>query len=200
MKVNYLATAAIVLAAAGSSAGATTVTFSGGTTAGSTYTESGFAFANFTSTNGQCGPDAPCMMLNPQASTTMTLVGGGTFSLTQLGVNFQGTGGRNPSSFSITGYVDSTVQSVITITESLFSQHHYRDIDLASVFNTYFSHVTSVVFAGLVNANVRVDNILAEADDNDNNVPETPLPATGLLLVGALGAASALRRRQKTQG
>lgn len=244
MKVNYLATAAIVLAAAGSSAGATTITFSGGQTTHqpggvTTYVEQGFTFSNINISHDatHCHP-ADCMMLNSQAATTMALTNGGAFSVSQFVLDFQGEGGngndhggghdndhghanRNggghggggghdnghgnngggggntPSSFFVDAYFLDGSHTSYEFTEAMYSQQSFY-----TVLTGYLSSVTRLIFLGFNNANVRIDNIVAEAvvDDDDNNVPETPLPATGVLLVGALGAVSALRRRQKTQG
>jgi len=206
MSKFFSAAAAIALAASCTMASAATVdpvtiTFDGTVAPGiKTYAEGDFTFTglkkndlskqeklNF-SNDTHC-LEGRCLFLNPGDVVVMQLDGVATFSLLSLVFNFQGN--PSDSAFSVVAAGASGPTSV-TVNESTFVQQDFWTYS----FGVAFQNVTSVTFYGLNNGNTRIDNLLALLDDGDFNTPEVPLPATGLLLAGALGAAAGLRRRR----
>lgn len=146
------------------------------------YIEDGFAIDVARIVNGNCDAASgrPCMALNNNDVSVLTLVGGGTFSLGSFWFQFLGRGAVN------TLTVVSDLGGVLFLGVNTFGRNDGGQyLDLSGL--TLFQNVTSVTFSSSLGGNVRIDDIVAAI----------PVPAAGLLLFGALGGLAALRRRRK---
>ncbi len=167
----------------------TDIYFNDGTTANlpggvKTYTESGFTFTSGTGggtliTNGQC-IDGGCLQLNNNDVITLTY-SGGTFDLNDLWYNNDGAG----SGIAVSSNLNSTpIELSMFIPGQPFV---FQD------FGDSFTGVTSITFAQTGNGTSRIDDPFNGGPGGGTG--EVPLPATGLLLLGGVGALVAKRRK-----
>lgn len=177
-------------------ASAATLSFDGASDqGGGVYVDQGFSFDDTRIVSGPCFATAPCLALNDNESTTITRVGGGTFSLTSLWFKLIGKGIHGSNALTVTsagpaGVWDLT-QTTINPDTGLPYEHnkgYYVD------FMAFFTNVTSITFTTAANGgNVRIDDIVL--------VPTppapVPLPAGAGLLAMALGGLGLASRRKK---
>ncbi len=134
-------------------------------------------------TSGNCPTaDTPCILLaNAGPNSTATLsIGGGAFDLSGFFYSLQGTGSQVTATSDLGGvFVNTNPQGSIT---GLFA-------DLTGVSG--FTGITSVQFTNTGNGTVRVGGFSGEAP-----IPAVPLPASGLLLLGALGLSLVSKRKK----
>jgi hypothetical protein len=170
--------AALFLASAGSAGAATMVDFGGGH--GDPYEQQGFSFAPARIVNGNCLSGGGCLGLNDNETTTMSLSGGGLFSLSRFSFNLLGKGTGN--ALTVTGSNGVSLSYDV----SAFAKNAYHSL----LFADEFANVSSVSFSTGGGGNVRIDDLSA-----GGSPAPVPLPAAGWLLIGGLGAIGALRRR-----
>lgn len=129
-------------------------------------------------------------------NTDMTLTFGTVLSSIQFQiVDIDGSGANNTESFTFTaldslnGIVDS-----VTITGAGAPD---AQVDVITFFGADIKSLTIVgtTVGGTRNIGWGIDNIITEVDPF---VSEVPLPAAGLLLLGALGGMSAMRSRKRS--
>lgn len=164
-------------------ASAATLSFDGASAGGAaSYTDQGFTFTPVRIVNGNCGAANPCLALNDNETTTITRVGGGTFSLTSLWFQLLGQGTNN--TLTVTSSVPAWV---VDLPESSYPHNNGFTIDFASVF----ANVTSITFTTASNGgNVRIDDLVL--------VPsQVPVPAAAGMLALALGGLGLAGRRKK---
>lgn len=177
MRTSVFAAVAF-LAASGASAATVNIDFDSGTLSGGTYVEDGFTFTSSSSggvgTANSCG--SACLQLNNNEIVTMTF-SGGAFDLLGFSFNSPGNGGD----ILANGFVEVETQNGNTLTQ----------VSYPTLNPTPYLGVLSFTFQNNGNGAAFVDDIIA-------NIPvsEVPLPATGMLMLGGLGAI-ALRRRRK---
>lgn len=178
-KAKILGVAALALAASLSMASAATVTidFEGTKVDNDLYVEDGYSFTPVTLDQSNHCVDQQCIHLNGNDETVMTRLDHAAFTLLSFVFNFQGGGQGN--SFEVT---DGT--KTVTFYQTDYAQQNFWTYNFADMF----ADVSKITFVGLRNANVRIDDIIA--------ISAVPLPASGLLLAGAVGAAGLLRRRR----
>ena len=178
--------AAAVLAVAAGGAQAAVVNFSDGVykTTANTYIEDGFLFEGIRIVSGNCFADPltdpeKCAAENKSELIRMTAVDGGAFDLTSIW--FQILGNANASNAF-------KIYDAINKVTALFGQPTYVKNTGYTVLLTQFMGVTELFFSSSPNqGNLRIDNV---------NATPVPVPAAGLLLLGALGGLAALRRRR----
>jgi hypothetical protein len=178
----------------GSPAMATTINFTGaGPQGGGAHTESGLTFDDIRIVNGNCGLDKPCGALNDNETSVLTLVGGGTFSLTSFWFELLGVGTRgnrnNPPMANVLYVITDLMMSPLML--SVADYGHNDDgqtINLAAL--TGFTNVNSVTFYTDGGGNVRLDDL-------EITLPAAvPLPAGGLMLLVGLAGLAALRKQR----
>ena len=179
-----LLAATMVLSGAATSFAAT-VDFTGaGNQGGGSYTEDGLIFDNIRIVSGNCDSVSgrPCGALNNNETSTLTQVGGGTFSLSSFWYQLLGKG--NPNTLTVT----SDLGGLLTLAANVvgFSDGGHV-VDLTGL--ALFQNVTSLTFSKTGGGNVRIDDLVSPS--------AVPLPAGGLLLLGGLGALAAFRRRKQ---
>ena len=185
---NFVFAAGIAVSGV-SGAQAATVAFDVGvaTTTPKTWTEAGFLFTLVRIVDGNCVTNSTkCLAFNDKDSTTMTLVGGGTFSLTSIWFQLLGKG-------SVTTL---TVASP-SASKSFKTADFAHNTGFTANFGTFFTDVTSILFSSTAqkgSGNLRIDDIVATATP----MAPVPLPAAAGLLVMALGGMGFVGRRRKT--
>jgi hypothetical protein len=178
----------LAFSAGGAEASTVLIDFEGPKPSGaaSAYLEDGFSFAPHNLQSGQC-IDAQCPHLNVNDEIQMTYtLSPYRFSLLSLNLNFQGNGGVQDHGLLVFETFNPT--NYVRFWENDYP-HTGGDADgyyLVS-FGSQFMNVASISFAGLNNANVRIDNITAAP---------IPLPAPALLLLGGLAGLGAVSRRR----
>lgn len=173
---------ALLAIGAATAASAATLSFDGAFTGNAaSYTDQGFTFTPVRIVNGNCGVANPCLALNDNETTTITRVGGGTFSLMTLWFQLLGQGTNN--TLTVTS---SILGSVIDLPESAYPHNNGFTINFASLID-----VTSVTFTTASNGgNVRIDDLVL--------VPsQVPVPAAAGMLALALGGLGLAGRRKK---
>lgn len=184
---NFVFAAGIAVSGV-SGAQAATVAFDSAST-GPSWIESGFEFAPVRIVSGNCGISKACLALNKNEVTTMTLVGGGTFTLTSL--YFELLGQSNFTTMNVTSTGPAGVVALSTVSVA-------HNTGYIANFGTLFSNVTSIIFTNASGnrggGNVRIDDIVATATP----IAPVPLPAAAGLLVMALGGMGFVGRRRKT--
>lgn len=182
IKAGLLAAALLLSAAAPSFA--STVDFTGASNqGGGSYSEDGLIFDDIRIVSGNCdaASDKPCGALNDNETSVLTQVGGGTFSLSSFWYQLLGNG--NPNTLTVM----SNLGGLLTFASDVVG---FNDgghvVDLTGL--ALFQNVTSLTFSTIGGGNVRLDDLVSPS--------AVPLPAGGLLLLGGLGALTALRRRK----
>ena len=168
-------------------------------------TPAGFTITGDSVTNGNCpfGTN-PCSHVNDNATITITRTDTiSLFDILSATFRFQGQGNGNGILFEglLSGSVVGTASFLIGASSgfgdailALGSTPINRRVDYKALFNSNFAgidtfRITSVK-TGNNSAQVRVDSIAG-------SVAPIPVPAAGLLLLGALGGLAALRRRRR---
>ncbi len=151
---------------------------------GNPYIENGFEIDPITIVNGNCDgvSGKPCLALNSNDVSTLTKVGGGTFSLDSFGFEFQG----QPSELTLTAYVGATLVATL-----VYGDPTYPDKNVWYVVSPAISGITSVTFADTGTGNLRIDDI------NVTVASAVPLPAAAPLFATGLGAIGLLGWRRK---
>ncbi|MBL4813636.1 MAG: VPLPA-CTERM sorting domain-containing protein [Rhodobacteraceae bacterium] len=175
----------LALAMTGSMAAAATVTidFDSGLLSGGTYTEDGFTFtsnspggAGLASSCPTGSPNSSCLQFGNNEIISVTY-SGGNFDVEGFLFNAPGNGGDIvvSSGGPTTSYTETQSGNAMTA------------VDVMGAFDD----VSVFTFQNAANGSGRVDNITF-------TIASVPLPATGLLIMAAMGGLSALRRRKST--
>jgi hypothetical protein len=189
-KISQTALLAIGIALASQPSGAVTLTFGG--TDVDPYIEGGFQIDIARITTGNCdfggnNASSPCMGLNNNETSTLTKVGGGTFTLNSFWFEFLGNHG--------TLTVTPSTGGPLVLTEAVLGSN-----DGGQVIPVAFGLVTSVVFAVDTTGNVRIDGIDAVGPPGGPPVA-TPLPGAvwlfGTVLAGGAGFGRWRKRKAK---
>lgn len=134
--------------------------------------------------------------------TTLTRTTGGTFTLDNFYFLLTGNGKGSNNAITVTGSNGATSSFYLgAIFANVTFEHGgaagalVKNTGYVASFLTapydLFKNVTSVTWTAAKDAQIRLDNIGVHYD-----TPAVPLPAGGLLLVGALGGLAVLRRRK----
>jgi hypothetical protein len=182
-KFSQTALLAIGIALVSQPSGAVTLTFGG--TDVDPYVEGGFTIDVARITNGNCdfGSGSPCMGLNNNETSTLTKVGGGTFTLSSFWFEFLGNHG--------TLTVTPSTGAPLVLTEAVFDSN-----DGGQTVIPAFGLITSVVFAVSDTGNVRIDDINVVASVNAPPTA-TPLPGAVWLLGTVLAGGAGFGRWRK---
>lgn len=136
----------------------------------------GFQFAPARVVNGNCSA-GNCLGLNQNETTTMTRIGGGSFSLASFW-------------FQMLGRVNTlTIQGSNGNTITLGPPDYAKNTGYTWSDPLKFANVTSVVFSVADGGNTRIDDIGV-------SVATVPAPAAFGMLSLALGGLGLLRRRK----
>ncbi|MBC7479379.1 MAG: VPLPA-CTERM sorting domain-containing protein [Pseudorhodobacter sp.] len=185
---SALLSAALVMAGAAASFAAT-VDFTGaGEQGGGSYTEDGLVFDDIRIVNGNCDSASgrPCGALNDNETSTLTQVGGGTFTLSSFWYQLLGNG--NPNTLTVM----SDLGGLLTFASDVVGHNDDgHTVDLTGL--ALFQNISSLTFSTTDGGNVRIDDLVLAG----TGPSEVPLPAGGLLLLGGLGALAAFRRRKQ---
>ena len=174
---------------------AVTITF-GVSPAPNPYVESGFQVDPLSIVSGNCDgvSGKPCLALNTNATSTLTQVGGGAFTLNSFGFEFEG----QPSVLTVTAFTDSGATLVDTIVYGGPSDPAHPDKNVWYVVSPAIANITSIVFDDTGTGNVRIDDIdVTAATTRGGNDSSTPLPAALPLFGTGLGALGLLGWRRK---
>jgi hypothetical protein len=172
---------------------AVTLTMGGG---GTPYTEGGFQIDPIKTDNGNCDgvSGKPCMALNTNDSSTLTKVGGGTFTLTSFGFELLGS----PAQLTVQEFLSGpTPINTFVYTQddskncSTYCKNVWYVITLAA------ANVTSVIFSDTGTGNIRVDDIVVGNALGEGDPLATPLPAALPLFAGGLGALGLIGSRRR---
>lgn len=186
-----IAAAALMLSAA--TAQASVIDFSS--------TPAGFTITGESITNGNCPFDTnPCSHVNDNATILITHATS-LFDILSATFRFQGEGNGNGITFeALRGGSVVGVASFLIGASSGFGDGSLdigttpidKKVDYAVLFNANFAGIDTLRITsskvGNKSAQVRVDSIEAAV---------VPLPAAGVLLLGALGGLGLMRRRRK---
>ncbi|MDO8312162.1 MAG: VPLPA-CTERM sorting domain-containing protein [Sideroxyarcus sp.] len=119
-----------------------------------------------------------CIALNKNETTTITRVGGGTFSLVSMWYQLLGNGTGEELRVTTTGPAGT------------FDLAGAHNVGIDYMFSSLFQNITSVTFADINGGDVRIDNL--------NLVPsQVPVPAAAGMLALALGGLGVAGRRKK---
>lgn len=148
-------------------------------------------------TNGRC-----LIEKKQGVVTTLTRTTGGAFTLDDFYFLLTGKGKGGNNSITVTGSNGATSTFSLGAVFANVSLEHGGAAGALVKNNGYvasfltapydlFQNVTSVTWTAAKHAQIRLDNIGVHYD-----TPAVPLPAGGLLLIGALGGLAVLRRRK----
>ena len=176
MRAIFSLSAMALAAMMATSATAATIDFTdAGAQGGGSYIEDGLVFDDVRIVNGNCastsGPE--CGAENVNETSTLTSVTAELFSLESIWYSVQGKGTVLTIATNLGGFIELGAALSGTV------------IDLTSLFG--FTDVTWITFTG-TNGNVRFDDLVLASP--------VPLPAAGLLLLGALGGLTVMRKRK----
>ena len=198
-----LGAAGVLTVSAGASLAATvnaTVDFNDGTITGGaikTYIEDGFKFYDARIVGGPCevpGSDK-CAALNPHEVTVLTRVDGGAFDLSSIWFYLNGKVGDGTNALAI--FDTNNILHRFDLTQPTYTHNTGYTVGLN------FAGVTSITFESggvcvpdkksgkcVDKGNARFDTLKL------SYVPTVPVPAAGLMLISAIGAIGAMRRRK----
>ena len=198
-----LGAAGVLTVSAGASLAATvnaTVDFNTGTITGGaikTYIEDGYRFYDARIVGGPCeipGSDK-CAALNPHEVTVLTRVDGAAFDLTSIWFFLNGVASKGTNALAI--FDTNNILHRFDLTQPTYTHNTGYTIGLD------FAGVTSITFDS---GGVCIQTNPKKECKNEGNArfdtlklsytPQVPVPAAGLMLVAAIGAIGALRRRK----
>ena len=197
-----LGAAGVLTVSAGASLAATvnaTVDFNDGTiTSGAikTYTEDGYQFYDARIVGGPCevpGSDK-CAALNPHEVTVLTRVDGAAFDFTSIWFYLNGKVGDGTNALAI--FDTNNILHRYDLTQPTYDHNTGYTVGLD------FAGVTSITFesGGICIPKPRQDTCEnkgnARFDTAQLTTTTVPVPAAGLMLVAAIGAIGAMRRRK----
>lgn len=130
--------------------------------------------------NGNCLED-PCLGVNSESEATLTTTDSSTFSVSSFWFELLGA----PTDLIVTTSAGQTTLDSDTYGFNDGGQF----INVGG--NALFQNITSLSFLTSF-GNARIDDLVITTEE----VNAIPLPATGLLLLGAMGGIAALRRRR----
>ena len=197
-----LGAAGVLTVSAGASLAATvnaTVDFNDGTITGGaikTYIEDGYQFYDARIVGGPCeipGSDK-CAALNPHEVTVLTRVDGAAFDLTSIWFFLNGKVKEGTNALAI--FDTNNILHRFDLTQPTYTHNTGYTIGLD------FAGVTSITFesGGICVPSKKtgkcVDKGNARFDTAQLTTTTVPVPAAGLMLVAAIGAIGALRRRK----
>jgi hypothetical protein len=146
------------------------------------YVEAGFTIDIARIVNGNCSV-GPCLALNDNESSTLTRVGGGSFTLDSFW--FQLLGNGNPNQLRVRSFDGATLVDTVLFATPTFAHN------TPFVYTNDFANITSIVFDTNGGGNVRIDDL---------NVAAVPGPIVGAGLPGLILASGGLlgwwRRRK----
>jgi hypothetical protein len=171
---------------------AATLTFDGAKT--DPYTEDGFVVDPARIVNGNCdsASGAPCLALNDNETSTVTANDGSAFSLTSFWFQLLGRGTDN------TLTVTSSGGGSLSLDAATYGRNdggQVFDLTTLADYATAWSDILSVTFSKTGGGNVRIDDIGLEG--GGGAIAPVPVPAAGLLMLGALGGLAMMRRRRR---
>lgn len=204
--MSYIKSAfsAAALALFAGAASAAVIDFDGGSLGTHTaYVEEDFTFDKLRLVSAYCAskPVQPCAAENAFRDTTMSHVGGNSFSVSSLWFSLISTVSpltlvtdKGTASFAIGDLLNGTA----------IQQGKGYVLDLAA--NSIFADISFLRFVdsslgqdgtGHGKGNMRFDNIDVTANAAMPTIAPVPVPAAGLLLAGGLAGLATLRRRRK---
>ena len=131
--------------------------------------------------DGNCA-DRPCLAVNKVGAAVLSITAPLTFTVTSFWFHLQG---------KKDDMIVTTDKGSISLTEALYPHNNGGQI-LDVSLNSIFQDITSLSFL-MTHGTGRVDDIAV------NYPAPVPLPATGLMLMGALGGIAALRRKKQNR-
>jgi hypothetical protein len=184
--VRAAAVAAIgAVALAGGAASAVTIEFDGDVNGG-VYQEDGFSYEPAILTNGNCPADPSCLLLNPgsTSSVTMTADDGSLFDLLGFSYHFVGDEEQQRGTLTVSNGTS------LTFTQADYGNDPFTitDADLGGAF----LGVSAITFTMDGPGADRLDNVIAVGGDTT----VIPLPASALMLMGAVAGLGFLARRR----
>ncbi len=184
-KLAAAAVAASAVMAMGASAA--TIDFTGAPNGDQTnYEEDGYVFDEVRIVGGPCA-STDCGAENDGEISTLTQIGGGSFSATSIWFYINGAGTDNV--FTLT-----TDLGVKHFTQDDYAKNTGHVLNLG-LYPDIFSGIEFLEISSLGQGNIRFDDI--EVSDPDSGPKPVPLPATGLMLLGGLALMGAARQRRR---
>jgi hypothetical protein len=196
MTISRTIIAATLVAGIGGAASAATLNydlvFSGGPPGGTPYNEGAFTVDDARIVNGNCdsASSAPCLALNNNETSTVSLINGGMFSLTTFWFQLLGAGTKKEGTNTLLVETDLS-GGALQLAANIFGHNDGGQI-YSVAMNALFQNITWLRFSHQGGGNVRIDDVGLTL-----NVPAAvPIPAAGGLLLAAFGALGLLRRRR----
>jgi hypothetical protein len=144
----------------------------------SPYLEDGYKVDSPSISSGNCFV-APCLALNGDTVSTLSLQNGGTFSMTSFWFQLLGA----TSELTVTAYLDATIVDMVVLAQADFAHNNGGQF-----YSHLFDNVTSIAFDNTGRGNLRIDNVSA-----------VPIPAALPLFASALAGFGVLARRRKAK-
>jgi hypothetical protein len=200
--IRKLALAALtgiaVSVASSGAATAVTITFDTGTLNNPTkiYSEASFQLTKAIVSSGNCESNK-CLVLNKEKSSTLSLISGGTFKLTDFWFNLLG----EEASLDVYGYNGNAITNHIVIESNSSNEHHSSSQSLVHLFSLLpgyhvWNNLTKVAFKFDDHGSARIDNIKL-ITSNGANPSAVPVPGALPLLFTAMAGIGVLSRRRK---